>query len=633
MNEYLPKRVVLASALCSAILQSAALPVAGSAKPDFTSDRSETSVFYTGFDTQAEFNQWTQEGVNGGWKISSEPYKTYYREAPTFDAINPASTASLCFPRVTEQRNEAIISPQITVQKGDKLSFWSVTDPIWLVYARTQLIVMDGDEETVLWDNFLWNQFHPTDDAPWLKFDYALDDYAGKTINLKFLYTGADGEPVLIDDLKVSRADSSDDAKVFLTPGESVTFQNLTTGDAKSYAWSFPGGTPATSNVINPTVTYNTPGTYDVTLTVTDKDGIRASRTRKGYVTVSAKAPEAKIGSPKGHYYSPEANFVVPLNYELTFTDETEEDVDSRLWQFPGTDTPTSTEKSPKVKYIKAGQYDVDLSVTNSAGTSATYVHGINAGLKSLIWNIPASENESLAIVNLANFGYYGGSNWLDIPAFAEHFDAPVAPITIEEVNVYFGAATISKKSEDTQITVSICLPDANGLPGEVVASGSLPCNELIDASQTVNDPTTFYLETDAEIDSEFFVVIGDFPHNTGDEIAMFCSPRRKDVSQSTVYHQLIDYDENYKPLDTRTWVKSTDEFLSFAIAPLISFKKENSGIITPSEDTGLDSGAVSSNAPASYYTISGQLLPARPSLPGLYILRQGNRAAKIRIN
>ncbi|MFT5311210.1 MAG: hypothetical protein ACI9LA_001400, partial [Bacteroidia bacterium] len=39
------------------------------------------------------------------------------------------------------------------------------------------------------------------------------------------------------------------------------------------WSWTFPGGTPATSNSTNPTITYNTTGTYDVTLTITTGAG------------------------------------------------------------------------------------------------------------------------------------------------------------------------------------------------------------------------------------------------------------------------------------------------------------------------------------------------------------------------
>ena len=58
--------------------------------------------------------------------------------------------------------------------------------------------------------------------------------------------------------------------------GGSITFtDNSYDGAGTSWLWAFPGGTPATSTAQNPVVTYNTPGKYDVTLTVTNADGTR----------------------------------------------------------------------------------------------------------------------------------------------------------------------------------------------------------------------------------------------------------------------------------------------------------------------------------------------------------------------
>lgn len=52
-----------------------------------------------------------------------------------------------------------------------------------------------------------------------------------------------------------------------------VNFNNTSTGNNLTYSWDFPGGTPSTSNLASPTVTYNTPGTYTATLTVTNPGG------------------------------------------------------------------------------------------------------------------------------------------------------------------------------------------------------------------------------------------------------------------------------------------------------------------------------------------------------------------------
>ncbi len=67
--------------------------------------------------------------------------------------------------------------------------------------------------------------------------------------------------------------------------GQSVDFFNNSTGIPTSYSWSFSGGTPLTSNLENPTIVYNTPGTYDVSLTVTNNMGSN-SITETAYITV-----------------------------------------------------------------------------------------------------------------------------------------------------------------------------------------------------------------------------------------------------------------------------------------------------------------------------------------------------------
>ncbi len=52
--------------------------------------------------------------------------------------------------------------------------------------------------------------------------------------------------------------------------GESVLFSSNSIGEILEYDWTFEGGNPATSNEENPSVVYNTPGTYSVTLSIND---------------------------------------------------------------------------------------------------------------------------------------------------------------------------------------------------------------------------------------------------------------------------------------------------------------------------------------------------------------------------
>jgi PKD repeat protein len=67
--------------------------------------------------------------------------------------------------------------------------------------------------------------------------------------------------------------------------GSSIVFTDLSSQTPTQWAWSFPGGTPATSTLQKPTVTYNTAGTYDVTLTATNLMG-SGTLTKTGYIAV-----------------------------------------------------------------------------------------------------------------------------------------------------------------------------------------------------------------------------------------------------------------------------------------------------------------------------------------------------------
>lgn len=61
--------------------------------------------------------------------------------------------------------------------------------------------------------------------------------------------------------------------------------ENTNLAPATSWSWTFPGGTPASSTDQFPTVQYTTPGTYSVSLTVTNANG-SSSVTKNSYINV-----------------------------------------------------------------------------------------------------------------------------------------------------------------------------------------------------------------------------------------------------------------------------------------------------------------------------------------------------------
>jgi PKD repeat protein len=68
--------------------------------------------------------------------------------------------------------------------------------------------------------------------------------------------------------------------------GAQVRFTDLSTNFPTSWLWEFEGGDPATSTQQNPVVTYNTPGKFKVTLTVSNSSGSSAPLVKTQYIEV-----------------------------------------------------------------------------------------------------------------------------------------------------------------------------------------------------------------------------------------------------------------------------------------------------------------------------------------------------------
>ena len=68
--------------------------------------------------------------------------------------------------------------------------------------------------------------------------------------------------------------------------GDNIQYFDESYNNITSWNWSFPGGSPATSNIQNPFVTYSGSGSYDVTLEVIDALGNSMTQTFPNFVSV-----------------------------------------------------------------------------------------------------------------------------------------------------------------------------------------------------------------------------------------------------------------------------------------------------------------------------------------------------------
>ena len=543
----------------------------------FSADEASVPYYQMGWDSADEFATWT---------YASTSYETWKMGNPSqpFQSIDPSSSASMVL-TYSGNQHETATSPAIEIRPGSTLEFYCYASGIFLVYGAWQLYAIVDGSSTLLIDQFQWAQDQGYDGPSWERFTVDLAPFAGKTVQFSFVYEGSYGEDEAIDGFKILESNGSDDAVININEGESVHFRDLSTGDVTDRRWTFEGGTPASSSEQNPVVTYSKAGSYAVTLTVGDGTATD-TKTRMGYVNVSAEAPVAHVGIPDGAYLSPWVMMFVPVDVPLTFKDASTGNPTSWEWTFDGTDVTNSTEQNPTVTYLVEGTYGLKLEVANEVGSSIDEYtsNAIQAGGEQEIWNIAPEENADLMMMEMGWYGNYAGTNWLGMGEFAEHFDAPLATAEIPQVNVYFGKTTAS--STDADIEMRIMTVGDDGMPDQVLGSTSVKAGDLAYDPYIVN-ATEFVFDEPVVIPAgtEFFAVVGPFPNDYGDDIAILLC-RRGEGEKCTGYHFVYDEDENYNYLETGTWYQNVDDPLSLAVAPLLSYRTtEPSGINEPVVD------------------------------------------------
>ena len=210
----------------------------------------------------------------------------------------------------------------------------------------------------------------------WTDFSVALPATANNNANVQigFLWENdadATGTPpsFVVDDVTLTAApnpvvaDFTVDTANGGCAGEPRQFHDASSGTPTSWFWVFSGGTPAFSTAQHPTITYSTPGSYSVTLAVTngtDTDTV----SRANYIVIISCAP-------------PLADFTatpttICQNHCVNFTDLSQNTPTSWQWTFSGGASPAaSTTRNPtNICYSTPGPKDVTLVVTNAFGSN-----------------------------------------------------------------------------------------------------------------------------------------------------------------------------------------------------------------------------------------------------------------------
>ncbi len=139
-----------------------------------------------------------------------------------------------------------------------------------------------------------------------------------------------------------------------------VQFINQSTFNPDSSFWTFEGGDPSTSNKTNPSVTYEEPGLYDVSLRVFNEFGDDTDIETQ-YIRV--EAPEY---APVADFRASPTTGRAPL--KVLFTDQSTNNPTNWQWSFVGADNAAGDGPIEEITYSNPGIYNVRLTVRNSAG-------------------------------------------------------------------------------------------------------------------------------------------------------------------------------------------------------------------------------------------------------------------------
>ncbi len=285
--------------------------------------------------------------------------------------------------------------------------------------ASLHVDIYDGS-----WHNSVWSATGPQQNAQGDPFEQAIIDmsaYGGQN-NIVVRFRGIVGSgagstyysDIAIDLIEVtgSTGPASPVAEfsantLDIALGGNIQFTDLSTNNPTEWSWVFEGGTPASSTAQNPSVSYNTAGTFTVTLTATNTVGSDVE-TKTGYITVHIP-PVADFSA---------GSTTIDEGGTVNFTDLSVNNPDAWSWTFEGGNPATSNAQNPSVVYDTPGTYTVTLVASSAYGsdteTKTDYITVINVPTPPFA-DFIASKTTVIAgeVINFTDLSTNSPASWL----------------------------------------------------------------------------------------------------------------------------------------------------------------------------------------------------------------------------
>ncbi len=263
------------------------------------------------------------------------PYAQNFETQEGFDEwMNPVSAGNKAFFNASVSGNGGVFAPSVNFRNtnnfGDEVAFISPSfnfsghDSVWLNFDYAYTSASNNNDDSVKvyaagpcsnnWvliakygedgsNNFVTRTANAGNFIPQNATDWCgntgfgncksvnLSSFSGnESVRIKLVAVSGGGNAIYLDNINVSGRASIAPTSNFTAPQQicaqrPLSFVNQSYGSPTAYTWTFAGGTPATSTVANPTVTYTAAGVYEVKLKTTNALG-SDSITKTNYVTV-----------------------------------------------------------------------------------------------------------------------------------------------------------------------------------------------------------------------------------------------------------------------------------------------------------------------------------------------------------
>ncbi|MDW7774282.1 MAG: PKD domain-containing protein [Desulfobulbaceae bacterium] len=354
-------------------------------------------------DIQVQWQKYEYDGNIAG-------YRLYYENNLACEITDSAATSATC--TIDAPDGEAMFTMTTFFQDGTESS---LSDPFYYIFSSTLNAVLSVD--TLEGESPLPVTFDATSSTGnIISYEWMFGDGEsgiGSTITHTFAAAGSYTVTLKITD--AAGATDQDSVTVGVTsptvgntPPSAALTSSSTVGEAPlqvqfdgsgstdsdgtivSYVWDMgDGGTASGARV---TYTYNTPGTYNATLTVTDDGGLTDSVSTP--VLVSEPPPDETNVAPEAVIASSTTQGAAPLTVEFDGSGSSDPDgeITGYAWNFG--DGTSGTGPVVSHLYTEPALYTVTLQVIDNAGaaTQASFTLNVQAGEQEPTLNVELGE-------------------------------------------------------------------------------------------------------------------------------------------------------------------------------------------------------------------------------------------------